>query len=587
MDTHYDFVIVGSGFGGSVSALRLAEKGYRVLVIEKGRRFALDDFPKSNWDLRRWMWRPGLGLRGIFAMSFFRHVTILHGVGVGGGSLTYANTLPLPKTGFFRAPSWAHLADWEPELAPHYRTARRMLGSATNPRETIGDRVLQRIAADIGRPDHYHPTDVAVFFGEPGRRVPDPYFGGEGPERAGCTFCGACMTGCRVGAKNTLDRNYLWLAEQRGVRIEPETEVCAVRARSGGGFVLETDASIGPKNRRTFTADRVVLAGGVLGTVPLLLRMAADPEGLPRLSPRVGDMVRTNSEALMGVVAPKSREDFTEGVAITSILHTDEHSHIEPVRYGPGSGFFRTLMLPHAPGPNAAVRMAGAARGLVRHPLRWARALTTPDFSRHSQVLLYMRTLDSTILLPARAERLDGLSRGARHAARRSVARADALHAGGDRSGQPLRRRGRGRRRHDADRDADRYADDRPHPRGRVHGGRPRRGRHRQRAPRLRLRWSLRDRRCRRLGEPRCEPVLDHHGHGRARHDAHRSPNAIAPPGRASSPAAASRALDDEHGPQAAHDAHEITRRASRRQRRHPPHRRDARPYMFTQVMLH
>jgi cholesterol oxidase len=343
------------------------------------------------------MWRPELGMQGIFSMSFFEHVTILHGVGVGGGSLTYANTLPLPKADFFRAESWAHLADWEAELEPHYRTARRMLGAATNPKETIGDRVLQRIARDMGRPEHYHPADVGVFFGEPGRSVADPYFGGEGPDRVGCTFCGACMTGCRVGAKNTLDQNYLYLAEKKGVRVEPETEVLALRERPGGGYVLETAASIGPKDRRTFTADRVILAGGVLGTVPLLLRMRADPNGLPRLSPRVGDMVRTNNEALIGVVAPKSDEDFTEGIAITSILHTDEHSHLEPVRYGKGSGFFRTLMLPHAPGPNAAVRAAGAVRGMARHPLRWARALTVKDFSRHSQVLLYMRTLESTI----------------------------------------------------------------------------------------------------------------------------------------------------------------------------------------------
>jgi len=394
---HADVIVVGSGFGGSVSALRLAEKGYRVLVLEKGRRFGLDDFPKSNWDLRRWMWMPGAGLRGFFQMSFFEHVTILHGVGVGGGSLVYANTLPVPPDGFFQAPSWSHLADWKAELEPHYATARRMLGSARNPVETRGDRVLAEIARDIGRPGDHHPTEVGVFFGEPGVRVPDPYFGGAGPSRVGCTQCGACMTGCRVGAKNTLDWNYLYLAEGKGAEVRAETEVTAVRPRPGGGYVVETRPSFGGPGE-AFSADKVVLAGGVLGTIPLLLAMQDDPAGLPHLSQRVGDDVRTNNEALIGVIAP-DEDDLSRGVAITSILHTDEHSHIEPVRYGHGSGFFRLMALPHAPGRTVVGRAAGAARGLLRHPVRWARALGVRDFARKSQVLLYMRTLESTLSL--------------------------------------------------------------------------------------------------------------------------------------------------------------------------------------------
>jgi cholesterol oxidase len=343
---------------------------------------------------------PQLGLTGIFQMSFFEHVTVLHGVGVGGGSLVYANTLPMPKDDFFAAPSWAHLADWKRELAPHYATARRMLGAATNPRLTLGDRVLMQIARDIGREEHFHPTDVAVYFGTPGETVKDPYFGGEGPDRAGCIFCGACMTGCRHGAKNTLDQNYLFLAEKRGVRVAPETEVTAVRAREGGGYAIETRRALGwIAGARTFTADQVVFAGGVMGTVPLLLKMRDDAHGLPKLSARLGNMVRTNSEALLGVLTPDDDKDFSEGVAITSILHTDEHSHIEPVRYGRGSGFFRTLALPHSPGPTVASRLAGAVRGFLQQPALWARALTVRDFSRHSQVLLYMRTLEGTLSL--------------------------------------------------------------------------------------------------------------------------------------------------------------------------------------------
>ena len=394
---HYDWIIIGSGFGGSVSALRLVEKGYKVLLIEKGKRFAPGDFPANNWDLKRWMWMPGMGLQGIFQMSFMEHVTIMHGVGVGGGSLVYANTLPTPRDDFFEADSWAHLSDWKDELAPHYATAKRMLGAAENPRETAGDRILESVAEDIGRKEHFHRTEVAVYFGKPGVRVADPYFDGKGPERVGCTFCGACMTGCRVGAKNTLDKNYLWLAEQAGLTLIAETEVTAVRPQ-GSGYVVEAERSIAPKKKGLrFTADKVVFAGGVMGTMPLLLAMKADKNGLPKLSDRLGDEVRTNSESLIGVVAPDYPEALSKGVAITSILHTDEHSHVEPVRYGNGSGFFRTMMLPHAPGDTVGKRLAVMLKSLVAEPRKWARAFAAEDFARQSQVMLYMRTLEGSL----------------------------------------------------------------------------------------------------------------------------------------------------------------------------------------------
>jgi cholesterol oxidase len=392
---HYDWLIVGSGFGGSVSALRLSEKGYRVAVLEKGRRWAKGDFPKTNWDLRRWLWMPAAGMKGFFQMTFFEHVTVFHGVGVGGGSLTYANTLPTPKDDFFRSKSWAHLADWKTELAPHYATAKRMLGAAKVPTLTRGDRILRDIARDLGREEHFHPTEVGVFFGEAGKTVADPYFEGKGPERTGCTHCGACMTGCRVGAKNTLDVNYIHLAERAGATVYADTEVTAVRPRERG-YVIETKSTKG-SGRSSFTADRVIFAGGVMGTVPLLLKMKEDPNGLPNLSDRIGADVRTNSEALFGVIAPG--DDFSKGVAITSILHTDDHSHLEPVRYGSGSGFFRTMTLPHSPGETAVQRLAGAVRGLARHPIRWVKAYGVRNFAKESQILLYMRTLDGTMRL--------------------------------------------------------------------------------------------------------------------------------------------------------------------------------------------
>lgn len=398
-ETAVDWIVVGSGFGGSVAALRLAEKGFRVLVLEKGRRFAPEDFPKTNWNLRKWMWAPRLGCRGFFRISFLRHVTVLHGVGVGGGSLVYGNTLASPPPSFYEAPSWAGLADWARELAPHYATARQMLGSATNPRRTRGDWALEGVGDTV-------PTDVAVYFGQAGVRARDPYFDGAGPERVGCTFCGACMTGCRVGAKNTLDRNYLHLAEGLGARIEAETEVVAVRPELGGAptgagrrYRVET------RDGRSFWADSVVFAGGVMGTVPLLLKMRADPNGLSHLSSRVGTAVRTNSEALIGVVSPKYG-DLNHGIAITSIVQTDPNSHVEPVRYGAGSGFFRLLVMPHAPGRTFVGRLLGAVGRVLRNPVRWIRAVWVSDLGRHTLILLYMRTLDGTLSLRLRGSRL-------------------------------------------------------------------------------------------------------------------------------------------------------------------------------------
>jgi len=408
----YDWIIIGSGFGGSVSAHRLTQKGYKVLVIEKGRRFKPDDFPKTNWNLRRWMWNPAIGLKGFFQMSFLKHMTVLHGVGVGGGSLVYANTLPTPKSEFFEAKSWGDLADWEAELAPHYETAKRMLGATPNPVMTKGDHVMKQIAQDIGREEHFHPTEVGVFFGEPNKKVPDPFFEGEGPDRVGCTFCGACMTGCRVGAKNTLDRNYLYLAEKRGAEVLAETEVTKVRPRDGGGYVVETKASFGKPYATEISADRVILAGGVMGTMPLLLQMKEDPQGLPELSDRIGYFVRSNSEALFGVISPDKDVNFSKGVAITSILHTDEHSHIEPVRYGEGSGFFRTLLSVHAPGPTVIARIWGGLMRFLRHPVRWLRALFVKDLAKQSQVLLYMRTIEGTLRMRLGRDLRTGFRRG-------------------------------------------------------------------------------------------------------------------------------------------------------------------------------
>jgi cholesterol oxidase len=389
-----DFLIIGSGFGGSVSALRLAEKGYSVRILEKGQRFADGDFPKSNWNLKRWLWLPEIGFRGLFKMTFLRHVTVLSGVGVGGGSLVYANTLPVPGDEFFAAPSWSHLADWKNELSRHYDTARRMLGVNANTKNTFADDVMKELAAELGISDRLRQAEVGVYFGEPGVTVPDPYFNGRGPERRGCIHCGACMIGCPHGAKNTLDKNYLYLAEGLGAHIDADTTVRDVRPADVGYEVRARKRRGGDV---TYRSRNVIFAGGVLGTVPLLLALRERDDGLPRLSPRLGEFVRTNSEVLVGVTTERRDRDFSEGVAITSFLQTDERSHLEPVRYPRGSGFFRLMAMPHAPGQTFFLRIANATGLALKHPWKTIKALLTPDFGRFAIILLYMRTDDGRL----------------------------------------------------------------------------------------------------------------------------------------------------------------------------------------------
>lgn len=397
----YDYIIIGSGFGGSVSALRLSEKGYRVLVIEKGKWFKDEDFAENNWDLKRWLWLPKMGMRGIFRITFMRHITVLSGVGVGGGSLTYANTLPVPKPAFFKTGSWNGLADWEAELAPHYTEAYRMLGAEKNPRLGTADKAVEELAKEIGREDHFEPSKVAVYFGQPGKTVPDPYFGGKGPDRTGCIHCGACMTGCKHNAKNTLDKNYLYLAQQLGAKIQAESEVFDVNPLDGasgatGYRVKYKSTGKGKKVVSEVTAKGVVFAAGVMGTMPLLLGLKNT--SLPRLSDRLGEDIRTNNEALVTVTSlEKKTKDYTRGIAIGSVLHTDEHSHLEPVRYGEGSGFFRLMTVPMAFGKNVLIRGWRMWIGILKQPIKVMRTLFSSKYSRRTSILLFMQHLDSTI----------------------------------------------------------------------------------------------------------------------------------------------------------------------------------------------
>jgi cholesterol oxidase len=399
-DEMYDFAIIGSGFGGSVSALRLTEKGYRVLMLEKGSELRAEDFPETNWNLKRWLWMPALGWRGLFQMRPFSHVQVLAGAGVGGGSLTYANTLPIPKHGFYANPAWQHLASWEQELAPHYQTARRMLGAKPTDFLTPADALLRDIAAERGKPETFEKPHVAVFMGEPGKTVPDPYFGGEGPERTGCVRCGSCMTGCKHGAKNTLDKNYLYFARKRGLDLHADTEVIHVSPLTEGGYRIRAleGKSYFSRKRVEYRAKQVIFSAGALGTNSLLLRLQADPTALPKLSPKLGSRVRTNSESLICVTVPGTHEDHAKGIAINSLLQTDEHSHLEMVRYGTGSGFFRTIVTaPHVRGRAGFLIIFRMLLATLLHPILSLRALFVADWARTTMILLYMRSTESTL----------------------------------------------------------------------------------------------------------------------------------------------------------------------------------------------
>jgi cholesterol oxidase len=390
----FDFIVVGSGFGGSVAALRLAEKGYSVAVIERGKRWRTADFPKTNWNVRKYLWAPIVRCFGIQAITLLRDVMILHGCGVGGGSLVYANTLLVPPDRVFADPRWSALGRWKDDLAPHYATAQRMLGVVTAPCPTETDHLLRDIADEMGRGSTYHPTEVGVFFGEPGKTVADPYFGGLGPQRAGCTECGGCMVGCRHNAKNTLDKNYLYLAERLGVHIIPETEVRDIRERAGGGYEVETRriTDFVFKRRRTLRSRGVILAGGVLGTVPLLLK-CRQRGSLSRLSRTLGTYVRTNSEALVGSTSRRADVDYSRGIAIASGFWPTDDTHVEMVRYGRGQDFMSLLCTVLVGGGPPWPRPLRLLAEIVRHPLKFLRMCNPFGWARRTGILLVMQLL--------------------------------------------------------------------------------------------------------------------------------------------------------------------------------------------------
>jgi cholesterol oxidase len=410
-DLDFDFIVIGSGFGGSVTAHRLTEKGYSVAVMEMGRRWTPENMPSTNWLIWRWIWRPRLALRGFFNIRFFRHVLILHGCAVGGGSITYANTLLAPKDSIFENGSWAGLADWKAEMPQHYDTASRMLGVAENRILGPADHILKRAADAAGAGHTYYHTDVAVFQppeGETGGKTyPDPYFGGEGPERTTCIGCGGCMVGCRHNAKNSLDKNYLYFAEKHGAKVFAETKVVDVtplngKADGSDGYEVRTIKSTAffRKHPRCFTCRNVVFAASALGTMDLLFRLKRKGS-LPAISDQLGNRVRTNAESLIGVRVPHSKEDLSQGIAIGSGFYLDDHTHIEATRYPRGSdamGFMGTLLTGGRPGwTRILLWFRTLAAALLRHPWRTVRCLHPFGWAKESLILLCMQTLDGHI----------------------------------------------------------------------------------------------------------------------------------------------------------------------------------------------
>lgn len=399
-----DVIVIGSGFGGSVAALRAAEKGYRVRVFEAGRRFEDEDFAKTSWNLRKYLWAPAFGCFGIQRIHRLPHVMILAGAGVGGGSLNYANTLYRPGSEFFHDPQWRDIAEWEQELAPHYTRAQHMLGVVEHyPHFGPVERIMQGAAEDLGVSDSFRRAPVGVYFGTPGERVADPFFEGEGPERTGCTLCGNCMVGCRVGAKNTLVKNYLALAERRGVAVEALRTVTEVRELPGGGYAVTTQRSGSwvRHSQRTTTAAQVVFAAGTWGTQQLLHRMKQSG-ALPRISSSIGRLTRTNSEALDGAVAVSVPETLglANGIAITTSFHVDERTHVENVRYGPGSNLMGALATIMVPGDVSLGRRVAQVMGrMLRAPIRQAKLGSLRRWSERGIIALVMQTADNSLTL--------------------------------------------------------------------------------------------------------------------------------------------------------------------------------------------
>jgi cholesterol oxidase len=396
--TKFDYIVIGSGFGGSVSAMRLAEKGYKVLVIEKGKRWKANDFPKSNWNLKKYLWLPAMRWFGFLRLSFFKEVFILSGVGVGGGSLVYANTHMMPPDAFYTNPIWASLKNWKEVLAPFYATARFMLGSSKYEKENAEDRILKEVAEDMGRGSTYDRVDyVGVYLGDP-QKSTDPYFNGHGPMRKGCIECAGCMVGCRHDAKNTLDKNYLWFAEKYfGATILAETETTRIEVLKDGSYQIHTTSStsFGSRKNEIYNSKGLVVSGGVLGTLDLLLKQKHIYKTLPNLSDKLGDNILTNSEMLSGVVAADRKLNY--GLAISTVFNPDEHTHIELCKFPDKSGAMIRLATMAAGNGTPFVRTLKMIGNMITKPWDFIRSLFQRDVAQNSIIFLIMQSLPNAM----------------------------------------------------------------------------------------------------------------------------------------------------------------------------------------------
>lgn len=393
-----DAVVIGSGFGGAVAALRLAEKGYRVVVLEQGRRVGPAEIRRADGGLRRFFWAPSIGADGYFTQTVFRHLAVIGGVGVGGGSLVFAAVLLEPKPAFFADPAWSGLGvDWQTELAPHYATAARMLGRQVSPRLGAQDEVLRRTAAAMGAEASFGPVPLGIHFGNEGELAEDPYFGGEGPVRMGCRFCARCATGCPHGSKNSLDKNYLHLAERRGAEIRPLHHVEAIVPLADGGYRVVAKDPLSGTRQPDLIADKVFTAAGVVGTLRLLMRCRDELGTLPALSPRLGEAVRTNSESLVAIVARDSELDFSRGTTISSDFYPNAHTHITQNRFSPRHNFVAWQLGPLVDGAQPLRRAVAALWAFVRHPWRSTAALRARAFTKQGSLLTVMQHVDNQL----------------------------------------------------------------------------------------------------------------------------------------------------------------------------------------------
>ena len=395
MKNEYDYIIIGSGFGGSTSALRLTEKGYTVAILEKGREFNDSDFPKSTWNIRKFLWAPLLKCFGILKITWFKDVMIVSGTGVGGGSLVYANTLLMPPDEFFRNPVWKDIKDWKTTLAPFYKTAKHMLGVVENPWNHKADDILRDVARDMGKEDTVQNVQVGVYFNDSKEAV-DPYFNGHGPLRVGCDLCAGCMVGCRKNAKNTLVKNYLYFARKFGAKVFSKTYVEKIEFINDKYHVhTYKTGSWFKSKRRTFISTGIVFSGGVLGSVELLLKQKYKFKTLTMISKTLGQNVRTNSEMLCAVTSDSIK--LNEGVAISSVMNPDPDTHVEIVKYPDGSGLIKFLTLPYTDFVKGPRRIVNSLLELLRHPIQFFKLYFGPGWASRTIIFLVMQHLDSSM----------------------------------------------------------------------------------------------------------------------------------------------------------------------------------------------